>query len=176
MTNVWPNLLMWTRCKLCDACQIARATIETDPEFFFAMDARRLSSPPSRNLNFLQRRRLMIEGWPQFFGGLFLFKPCVQCRVLARKRPPRFRAKNVSTCNHLRRNPPLTIRTWKVRAADPFRVHRTPKHSNPATGDISSAPWRSCFPPSRNDGSLPALKRRGHSHTEVPAGGPGTWT
>src|SRR5205809_2470415 len=48
--------------------------------------------------------------------------------------------------NHLRRNP-LTARTCRVRAADPFGVRRTPRHSNPATGDMSSAPWRSCFPP-----------------------------
>jgi hypothetical protein len=25
---------MWTRCKVCDACQIARATVETESGFF----------------------------------------------------------------------------------------------------------------------------------------------
>jgi hypothetical protein len=25
---------MWTRCKACDACQIARATVETESGFF----------------------------------------------------------------------------------------------------------------------------------------------
>jgi hypothetical protein len=27
-------MLMWTQCKICEACQIARATVETESGFF----------------------------------------------------------------------------------------------------------------------------------------------
>jgi hypothetical protein len=31
---VWLGLPMWTRCKNCDSCQIAPATVETETGFF----------------------------------------------------------------------------------------------------------------------------------------------
>lgn len=31
---MWLNWLMWTRCKVCDSCQIAPATVETEAGFF----------------------------------------------------------------------------------------------------------------------------------------------
>jgi len=36
--HLWPNLTMWTRCKVCDACQTAPATVETDAGFFLCDD------------------------------------------------------------------------------------------------------------------------------------------
>jgi hypothetical protein len=31
---------MWTRCKLCDACQTERATVETEAGFFLCDDCK----------------------------------------------------------------------------------------------------------------------------------------
>jgi hypothetical protein len=31
---VWLNGQMWTRCRVCDSCQIAPATVETESGFF----------------------------------------------------------------------------------------------------------------------------------------------
>lgn len=31
---VWLNGLMWTRCRICDSCQITAATVETESGFF----------------------------------------------------------------------------------------------------------------------------------------------
>jgi hypothetical protein len=36
--HLWPNLPMWTRCKVCDACQTAPATVETEAGFFLCED------------------------------------------------------------------------------------------------------------------------------------------
>ena len=34
LSPVWLNGLMWTRCKVCDSCEIAPATVETESGFF----------------------------------------------------------------------------------------------------------------------------------------------
>jgi hypothetical protein len=33
-SNLWPNLQMWKAFEVCDACRIARATVETESGFF----------------------------------------------------------------------------------------------------------------------------------------------
>jgi hypothetical protein len=67
-------MLMWTQCKICEACQNARATVEIQSGFFLCDECEAVVAIEFREFELPPRRRLLIERPPQLAASFILSK------------------------------------------------------------------------------------------------------